>query len=125
MNRLLAIILIVLYLMGINLFDSLIIDKKGEVLDGKFEALYALAENESPALSYAVNDIEAYWEKNEFFFALIINHKLTDDLDEDILMLKHYIGINDEQHLMTKIAECRSMVQEIVKDNDFAWHNIF
>lgn len=125
MKRLLAIVLIILYLIGINVFDGLIIDRKGEILDGKLESLYALAENESPTLSYAVNDIEAYWEKNEFFFALITNHRLTDELDEDILMLKHYVGINDEQHLMAKIAECRSMVQEIMKDDDFAWHNIF
>lgn len=125
MKRLLIIALTVLYLVGINGFDSLIIDKKADILDAKLEALYTLAENESPTLTYSVSDIEAYWEKNELFFALITNHRLTDGLDEDILMLKHYVGINDEQHLMAKIAECRSMVQEIVRDDDFAWHNIF
>ena len=125
MKRLFVIVLIILYLVGINAFDGVIIEKKADVLDAKLEALYTLAENESPTLTYSVSDIEAYWEKNELFFALITNHRLTDGLDEDILMLKHYVGINDEQHLMAKIAECRSMVQEIVRDDDFAWHNIF
>ena len=125
MKRLLIIALTVLYLAAINGFDSLIIDKKAANLDSKLESLYILAENENPLLSAAVTDIEIYWEKNEIFFALITNHRLTDELDKDILMLKHYVGINDEQHLMAKIAECRSMVQEIVKDDDFAWHNIF
>lgn len=125
MKRLLIIFFTIAYLVGICALDGLLIDKKASVLDSKLEALYTLAENESPELEKAVADTELYWEENEFYFALVTNHKLTDELDEDILMLKHYVGINDEQHLMAKIAECRSMVQEIVKDDNLALHNIF
>lgn len=125
MKRLLIIIVMIAYLVAVCALDSLIIDRKASVLDSKLESLYTLAESESPFLQSAVMDTEMYWEENEFFFALVTNHRLTDELDEDILMLKHYVGINDEQHLMAKIAECRSMVQEIVKDDDLALHNIF
>ena len=125
MKRLIIIILIIVYITAVSVLDGMLIDKKSAVLDSKLEALYTLAENEHPDLKKAVDETELYWEENEFFFALVTNHRLTDELDEDILMLKHYVGINDEQHLMAKIAECRSMVQEIVKDDDFAWHNIF
>ena len=124
MKRLLIIIVMIAYLVAVCALDSLIIDRKASVLDSKLEALYTLAESENPQLQSAVMDTEMYWEENEFFFALVTNHRLTDELDEDILMLKHYVGINDEQHLMAKIAECRSMVQEIVKDDDPALHNI-
>lgn len=125
MKRLIIILLLIVYLFAVCIIDGRIIEKKADVLDLKLEALYTLAENESPQLKAAVDDTELYWEDNEFFFALVTNHRITDELDESILMLKHYVGINDEQHLMVKIAECRSMVQEIVKDDDFAWHNIF
>ena len=125
MKRLILIVLIIVYVTAVSVLDGFLIDKKSAVLDSKLEALYTLAENERPDLKKAVDETELYWEDNEFFFALVTNHRLTDQLDEDILMLKHYVGINDEQHLMAKIAECRSMVQEIVKDDDFAWHNIF
>ncbi len=125
MKRLLIIVLIILICVSVCVFDGFVINKKALILDSRLQSLYSLAENEDKNLSYAVAETEKYWEDNEFFFALVTNHRLTDELDEDILMLKHYVGINDEQHLMAKIAECRSMVQEIVKDDDFAWHNIF
>lgn len=125
MKRLLIILLMIAGMVLINIFDGIQVEKKAAVLDYRLEQLYSLAQNENPKLKSAVEDTEKYWEDNEFFFALVTNHRLTDELDEDILMLKHYVGINDEQHLMAKIAECRSMVQEIVKDDEFAWHNIF
>lgn len=125
MKRLLIIVLIILVCVSVCVFDGFVINKKALILDSRLQSLYSLAENEDKNLSYAVAETEKYWEDNEFFFALVTNHRLTDELDEDILMLKHYVGINDEQHLMAKIAECRSMVQEIVKDDNFAWHNIF
>ena len=125
MKRLFIIIFIVVYLVFICLIVGVAVDKKAAVLDAKLENLCTLAENESLSLAIAVNETEAYWERNEFLFAIVTDHRLTDDLDHDILMLKHYLGINDEQHLMAKIAECRSMVQEIVNDDKIALHNIF
>ena len=125
MKRFLIILSMIFYLVFICFIVGIIVDKRASVLDSKLEALYSLAEAESPSLAIAVMETEAYWEDNEVFFAMVSDHQLTDDLDHDILMLKHYIGINDEQHLMTKIAECRSMVQEIVNDDKIALHNIF
>lgn len=125
MKRLFIIISLIVYISALCFLDGILIEKKAAVMEEKLQNIYTLAEKESPDLEKAVEDIEFYWEDNEFFFAAVTNHRLTDELDEQILMLKHYVGINDEQHLMAKIAECRSMVQEIVKDDDFAWHNIF
>lgn len=125
MKRLLIILLIIAICVTVCIIDGRIIDKKATVLDTKLQSLYDLAESENPKLGEAVEETEKFWEKNEIYFALVTNHRLTDQLDEDILMLKHYVGINDEQHLMAKIAECRSMVQEIVKDDNLALHNIF
>ena len=125
MKRLLIIIALIVYITGLCFLDGILIEKKAEIMEEKLQNIFTLAEEESPRLKNAVDDIESYWEENEFFFAAVTNHRLTDELDENIGMLKHYVGINDEQHLMVKIAECRSKVQEIVKDDDFAWHNIF
>ncbi len=125
MKRLLIIVAVIVYLIGICALDSVLISRRASVLDSELEALYNLAEKESALLEASVSNIETYWEDNEFYFALVTNHRLTDELDEKILMLKHYVGINDEQHLMAKIAECRSLLFEIVRDDNIALHNVF
>ena len=125
MKRLLIIIAVIVYLIGICAIDSVLISRRASVLDSELSYLYNLAEKGSDLLEVSVSNIETYWEDNEFYFALVTNHRLTDELDEQILMLKHYAGIDDKQHLMAKIAECRSLLFEIVRDDNIALHNIF
>lgn len=124
MKRLFIILSVIVYLFTISAIDSVIINRKASVLDGELEALYNLSESGSPLLLSAVTGIESYWEKNEIFFVLVTNHRLTDELDESILSLKHYSGIENKQFLLGKIAECRSLLFEITRDDNLALHNI-
>ncbi|MBQ4267577.1 MAG: hypothetical protein IJB93_05235, partial [Clostridia bacterium] len=87
MKRLLIIVAVIVYLIGICAIDSVLISRKATVLDSELSYLYNLAEKGSDLLEVSVSNIETYWEDNEFYFALVTNHRLTDELDEQILML--------------------------------------
>ena len=91
--------------------DKIIIDSL------KIFAHHGVNPEETAMGQWFVLDIEAWTDLSDAC--------LTDELDEQILMLKHYAGIDDKQHLMAKIAECRSLLFEIVRDDNIALHNIF
>ncbi len=125
MKRLLIIILSIIGFVALSVFDGFIADKKAAELDSMLSEVFILAEKESDSLYERVIEAEKFWEKNEIFFIIVANHTLTDELDENILMLKHYAKINEEHEILAKVSECRSMLREIAKYDRVALINIF
>ncbi len=125
MKRLLIIIFAIILCVLISVSFGIIADEKAHELDGRLREVFLLAEEENPNLYKKTLETEKFWEKNEIFFIMVANHTLTDELDADILMLKHYAEINEEHEILAKVSECRSILKEISKYDRLAMINVF
>ncbi|MCH5314801.1 MAG: DUF4363 family protein [Eubacterium sp.] len=88
------------------------------------QALDAIDENNYGKVKSSCKELDDFWQKHYSFMSAMVDHSCFDDASANIEKIK-YMAENKDEELESTLLELKGQIEEIKKDEEISFGNIF